>query len=48
MSRFGPDPLAFFEAIYQEPAPWDIGGPQPAMVALLAEYPPEGPVLDVG
>ena len=48
MSRFGPDPLAFFEAVYREPAPWDIGAPQPAMVALLAAYPPEGPVLDVG
>lgn len=48
MSRFGSDPLAFFEAVYREPAPWDIGGPQPAMTALLAEYPPEGPVLDVG
>ena len=48
MSRFGPDPLAFFESVYQEPAPWDIGGAQPAMAALLAEYPPEGPVLDVG
>lgn len=48
MSRFGLDPLAFFEAVYRQPAPWDIGGPQPAMAALLAEYPPEGPVLDVG
>lgn len=48
MSRFGPDPLAFFEAVYREPAPWDIGRAQPAMGALLAEYPPEGPVLDVG
>lgn len=48
MSRFGPDPLAFFEAVYQEAAPWDIGRAQPAMAALLAEYPPEGPVLDVG
>ena len=35
MSRFGPDPLAFFEAVYEDPAPWDIGAPQPAMVALL-------------
>lgn len=48
MSRFGSDPLAFFEAVYLEPAPWDIGRPQPAMVALVTEYPPEGPVLDVG
>jgi SAM-dependent methyltransferase len=48
VSRFGPDPAAFFEAVYREPAPWDIGGPQPAMAALLAEYPPQGPALDVG
>ena len=48
MSRFGSDPLAFFQAVYREPAPWDIGAPQPAMVALLTEHPPEGPVLDEG
>ena len=48
MSRFGPDPLAFFAAVYQEQAPWDIGGVQPAMASLLAEYPPQGPALDVG
>jgi SAM-dependent methyltransferase len=48
VSRFGPDPLAFFQGVYQGSAPWDIGSPQPAMAALLAEYPPEGPVLDVG
>jgi 2-polyprenyl-3-methyl-5-hydroxy-6-metoxy-1,4-benzoquinol methylase len=48
MSRFGPDPQAFFEAVYRKPAPWDIGGPQPAMVKLLVEHPPEAPVLDVG
>jgi SAM-dependent methyltransferase len=48
VSRFGPDPLAFFETVYRGPAPWDIGRPQPAMTALLAEYPPQGPVLDVG
>lgn len=48
MSRFGSDPLAFFETVYTEPAPWDIGKVQPAMAALLADYPPEGPVLDVG
>src|SRR5690606_28393734 len=48
MSRFGPDPLAFFEAVYRDPAPWDIGGPQPAMTELLEEYSPQGPVLDLG
>ena len=48
MSRFGPDPLAFFNSVYTQQPPWDIGQPQPAMAALLAEYPPSGPILDVG
>ncbi len=48
MSRFGPDPLAFFDTVYQSTAPWDVGGPQPALMALLEEYPPMEPVLDVG
>lgn len=30
------------------PAPWDIGGPQPAVVRLAAEGAFAGPVLDVG
>jgi hypothetical protein len=33
MSRFGADPLAFFNAVYRELPPWEIGGPQPAMAA---------------
>ena len=48
MNRFGPDPLTFFESVYLGEAPWDIGRAQPAMVSLLNEYPPQGPVLDVG
>jgi SAM-dependent methyltransferase len=48
MSRFGPDPLDFFNAIYQDIPPWDIGAPQPAMSALLGMYPPGSPILDVG
>lgn len=48
MSRFGPDPQAFFEGVYRQTPPWDIGGPQPALEALLDELPPAGPVLDVG
>ena len=48
MSRFGPDPRAFFDAVYQDVAPWDIGAEQPALAALLAAHPPSGPVLDVG
>jgi SAM-dependent methyltransferase len=48
MSRFGPDPQAFFDGVYRQTPPWDIGGPQPALEALLDEFPPSGPVLDVG
>ena len=50
MSRFGPDPRAFFDSVYRESTlpPWDIGGPQPALSALFAAHPPESPVLDVG
>ncbi len=28
--------------------PWDIGQPQPALLALLDEFPASGPALDVG
>ena len=48
MSRFGPDPRAFFDSVYSETPPWDVGEPQPAMSALLAAYPPTDPILDVG
>ena len=48
MSRFGPEPRAFFEAVYAEQAPWDIGGPQPALMDLLHTFPPASPILDVG
>lgn len=45
MSRFTPE---FFDSIYRETPPWDIGAAQPALLALFDEYPPAGPVLDVG
>ncbi len=48
MSRFGSDPHSFFNAVYDDIPPWDIGAPQPAMAALLEKYPPTGPVLDLG
>lgn len=48
MSRFGADPRAFFETVYKGEAPWEVGGPQPAMAALIEEFPPAGPVLDLG
>ena len=48
MSRFGSNPLEFFNAVYKDIPPWDIGAPQPAMTALLAKYPPSNPILDVG
>ncbi len=52
MSRFGSDPREFFEDVYEgvydETPPWDVGGPQPALIELLDEHPPVSPVLDVG
>lgn len=48
MSRFGSDPLAFFNAVYQNTAPWDIGAAQPAMAALIHKFPPASPILDLG
>jgi SAM-dependent methyltransferase len=48
VTRFGSDPLAFFNSVYQGIPPWEIGSPQPAMSALLAKFPPAGPILDVG
>ncbi|MCW5850069.1 MAG: class I SAM-dependent methyltransferase [Anaerolineae bacterium] len=39
---------SFFDAAYRERPPWDIGAAQPDLMALLDEYPPSGPVLDVG
>lgn len=38
----------FFDSVYAETPPWDIGAPQPDLIALLDEFPPAGPVLDVG
>jgi SAM-dependent methyltransferase len=48
MSRFGPDPQAFFNEVYRDTAPWDVGEAQPALLELLAAFPPRSPVLDVG
>lgn len=48
MSRFGPDPQAFFASVYMGIPPWEIGGVQPALTELFAAYPPTSPVLDVG
>lgn len=48
VSRFGPDPQSFFNSVYRDVAPWDIGEVQPAMAKLLARFPPAGPVLDIG
>ncbi len=38
----------FFDSIYHSRPPWDVGEAQPALIALLDEFPPAGPVLDVG
>lgn len=45
MSRFEP---GFFDSIYRDTPPWDVGKAQPALSALFDEHPPAGPVLDVG
>lgn len=45
MSRFDP---GFFDSVYRQTPPWDVGKAQPALSALLDEHPPAGPVLDVG
>ncbi|SEG92789.1 Methyltransferase domain-containing protein [Actinacidiphila yanglinensis] len=41
----GPDSL---DALYAAPPPWDIGRPQPALLALAEGGILRGPVLDVG
>lgn len=48
MSRFGPDPHAFFSSVYDVGAPWEVGGVQPAMAALIEQFPPRSPALDLG
>lgn len=45
MSRFTPD---FFDTVYRETPPWDVGAAQPALESLFDEHPPVGPVLDLG
>jgi SAM-dependent methyltransferase len=45
MTRFTPD---FFDSIYRETPPWEVGKAQAALSALMDEHPPEGPALDVG
>jgi len=48
VGRFGSDPRAFFDSVYDDTAPWEVGGAQPAMKRLLAAHPPSSPVLDLG
>ena len=38
----------FFDSAYRQTPPWDIGAPQPDLLALLNDFPPTSPVLDVG
>jgi SAM-dependent methyltransferase len=45
MSNFTP---GFFDSVYRETPPWDIGAAQPDLLALLDEHPADGPVLDLG
>ena len=41
-------PNGFFDSAYGSAAPWDVGQPQPALLALFNEIEPVGPVLEVG
>lgn len=45
MSRFSE---GFFDSVYEDVPPWEVGDAQPALSALLDEFPPAEPVLDVG
>ena len=45
MNRFIP---GFFDTVYRETPPWDIGAAQPAILELLDEHPAQSPVLDAG
>ena len=38
----------YFDSAYSETPPWDIGKPQPDLITLLEEFPPSGPMLEVG
>jgi SAM-dependent methyltransferase len=38
----------YFDSAYSETPPWDIGKPQPDLITLLEEFPPSGPILEVG
>lgn len=46
--RFGRDAQQFFESVYQETPPWEIGAPQPDLLSLFEDFPPSGPILDAG
>src|SRR5438309_6107139 len=37
-----------FDKSYDRVPPWEIGRPQPEMLALLDAHPPRGTVLDIG
>jgi SAM-dependent methyltransferase len=48
LGRFGDDPHVFFDQVYSDVAPWEVGGAQPDMARILADHPPADPVLDLG
>jgi SAM-dependent methyltransferase len=44
-TSFSPD---FFEAAYSQSPGWEIGRPQPDLLAVLESIPPVSPILEVG
>jgi SAM-dependent methyltransferase len=39
---------AFFDAVYTGEVPWDVGAAQPDLMDLIAAFPPQGRVVDLG
>ena len=39
---------SFFDEVYRGRAPWDVEAAQPDLMALVEEFPPSGPILDLG
>ena len=48
MNLFGSNNKDFFENVYNQDVPWEIGSIQPELKRLIEEFPPVGMILDIG
>lgn len=48
MGRFGENAKTFFEGVYNESVPWEVGQIQPELLKIFKAFPPSGNVLDIG